>query len=98
MKKLILIGIVTLSLAFTITSEKNSANVETVNGINVFCFSKPTAKYEVLGTVKIKGMVSSEKGDHMVKLFTEKAKKDFTSVEAIIVNANFENAEAIKFN
>ena len=98
MKKAILISIVTLSLAFTIQTDKVGANVESVNGVNVFCFSKPKSTYQILGTVKIKGMVSSEKGDHMVKLFTEKAKKEFPSCEAIIVNSNFENAEAIKFN
>ncbi len=100
MKKTITIVMVAVALgamSFKMLSEKSGANVEQVNGIYVFGFSKPTAKYDVLGMVKVRGIVSNEKGPHMVDLLTGYAKKDYPSGEAIIVNSEFEKAEVIKF-
>ncbi len=85
------------AMSFKMLSEKSGANVEQVNGIYVFGFSKPTAKYDVLGMVKVRGIVSNEKAPHMVDLLTSYAKKDYPSGEAIIVNSEFEKAEVIKF-
>lgn len=85
------------AMSFKMSIDKANANAEQVNGIYVFGFSKPTAKYDVLGMVKIKGMVSNEKAPHMVDLLTGYAKKDYPSGEAIIVNSEFEKAEVIKF-
>lgn len=92
---LAVIGIAAMS--FKMSIDKAQANVEQVNGIYVFGFAKPTAKYDVLGMVKIKGMVSNEKAPHMVDLLTGYAKKDYPSGEAIIINSDFEKAEVIKF-
>lgn len=87
-----------MAMSFKIAIDKNSATVEEQNGVKVFCFSKPTNKYDILGMVKITGMVKNEKGPHMVSLLVESAKKDYPSGEAIIVNSEFEKAEVIKFN
>ena len=84
-------------MSFRMANEKTSATVEQVNGINVFAYSKPTSKYDVLGMVKIKGIVKNEKGPHMVDLLVEYAKRDYPSGEAIIVNSEFEKAEVIRF-
>lgn len=100
MKKLFILGIALVAIAFCsfkLAIDKSAATSEAVNGIQVFAFSKPVTKYDILGSVKIKGIVTSEKGDHMVKLFTEKAKKEYPSGEGIIVSSDFEKAEVIKF-
>lgn len=86
-----------LFVGATMPTDKQAARVETVNGIDVFCYSKPLTPYDIIGNVKIKGMVSNEKGEHMVDLLTEKTKKDFPSGEAIIIGLDFYKAEVIKF-
>lgn len=101
MKTKITIGILALGLvamSFRMAIDKTSATVEQINGISVFAFSKPTAKYDILGMVKIRGIVKSERGGHMAKLLAQKAKDEFPSGEAIIISVNeFETAEVIKF-
>lgn len=100
MKKKVIYSVVALSimaLSFKLSIDKTSASVSAVDGINVFAFSKPTAKYDILGMVKIKGIVKNEKGPHMVELLVEYAKKDYPSGEAIIVGSDFEKAEVIRF-
>ena len=91
-----------LALGFIIMSfnelvDKSAAKVDEQNGIKVFAFSKPTSKYDILGMVKVRGIVSNEKGPHMVELLVDYAKKDYPSAEGIIVNSEFEKAEVIKF-
>lgn len=100
MKTKITIAIMAIGIAamsFKMAIDKSNANVEQVNGVYVYAFAKPTAKYDVLGMVKVKGMVSNEKGPHMVDLLSGYAKRDYPSGEAIIVNSEFEKAEVIKF-
>ncbi len=100
MKTKITLGILTLGLivmSFKSATDKTGATVETQNGIGVFAFSKPIGKYDILGMVKVKGIVSNEKGPHMVELLVEYAKKNYPSGEAIIVNSDFEKAEVIRF-
>lgn len=94
---LALIAISVLALSFKMSIDKSSATVEQVNGVYVYAFSKPTGKYDIIGNVKVKGMVKSEAGPHMVNLLTDYAKKDYPSGEAIIVNSDFEKAEVIRF-
>jgi hypothetical protein len=92
---LLIIGLVTMS--FTLIIDKSNATVEEQNGIKIFCYSEPTTKYDILGMVKISGIVKNEKGPHMVELLVGYAKKDYPSGEGIIVNSEFEKAEVIKF-
>lgn len=92
-----LIAVVLCLTAFTVAMDKSSATVDEQNGVKVFAFSKPTTKYDVLGMVKVSGMVSNEKGPHMVELLVKSCKKDYPSGEGIIVNSEFEKAEVIKF-
>ena len=84
-------------LSFKLAIDKTSASSQQVNGVYVFAYSKPVNKYDILGMVKIKGLVKNEKGPHMVELLIEAAKKDYPSGEGIIVNSEFEKAEVIKF-
>ena len=98
MKKLILLLAVAIgATAFTTLINKQSANADSQDGYYIFCYSKPTEKYDILGMAKVKGIVSNEKGSHMIELLIENAKKNFPSGEAIIVSSNFEKAEVIKF-
>jgi hypothetical protein len=92
---IILIAICLVS--FIEISDHSAAKVEEKNSIKIFAYSRPISQYDILGMVKIKGMVSSEKAPHMVELLLEKCKKDFPSAEGIIINSEFEKAEAIKF-
>lgn len=96
---LLLFGCAIVATSFKLAIEKNSATVETQEGIQVFCFAKPVNKYEILGTIKIKGMVKSTRGNYLVKLLVERAKSDYPSSEAIIVSteSGLEVAEAIRF-
>lgn len=100
MKKTIIFSVAAIAfiaLSFKLAVDKVAATANVENGMSVFAYSKPVSKYDILGTVKIKGMVKSEKGPHMVNLLIEGAKKDYPSGEAIIVGSTFENAEVIRF-
>jgi hypothetical protein len=94
----VLVAVVALGLcSFKLSSDKVSASVQEVEGIGVFAYSKPQSKYDILGMVKVKGIVKSDDGPHMVELLVKNAKKDFPSGEAIIVGSDFEKAEVIRF-
>ncbi len=100
MKKILFLSIAVLGIAalsFKISLDKTTATTEKLNGVQVFCYSKPVGKYDILGMVKIKGIVKSEKGNHMVGLLAEKATKDYPSGEGIIISVEFDRAEVIKF-
>lgn len=100
MKKTIMLSIAAIAifaLSFTVLIDKTTATVSTVDGISVFAYSKPNGKYDILGQVKIKGIVKNEKGPHMVELLVEYAKKDYPSGEAILVGSEFNRAEVIRF-
>jgi hypothetical protein len=86
-----------IATSFKLSIDKASATSEQKEGIQVFCYSKPVSKYDILGMVKVKGMVKSEKGPHMVELLVGYAKKEYPSGEGIIVNSEFEKAEVIRF-
>lgn len=101
MNKKITIGILALglvALSFKMATDKTTATVEQINGISVFAFAKPTSKYDILGTIKIKGIVKSERGGHMTKLMAEKAKAEYPSADGIIVaTEDWIIAEVIRF-
>lgn len=96
-KFIIAAALVIVLCSATVLIDKPAAAVEQQNGINLFVYSKPVSKYDILGTVKIGGIVKSEKGSHMVQLLVDKAKKDYPSAEGIIVSSTFYNAEVIRF-
>lgn len=75
-----------------------AAMVEAVDNVDVYHYSKPSARYEVLGTVKLPGIVSSERADKCLETLLKRAKKDFPSVQGLIVNTEFSKAECIKYN
>ena len=99
MKKKIIIGILALGLvamSFKMAIDKTNATVEQVNGISVFSFSKPTASYDVIGTVKLPG-ICSDRSDKRMEILINRAKNDHPSANAIIINNEFGKAEVIKF-
>lgn len=86
-----------IAMAFMESLDNSGAKVEEQSGIKIFAFSKPANKYDILGMVKVKGIVKNEKAPHMVELLVSYAKKDFPSAQGIIINNDFEKAEVIKF-
>jgi hypothetical protein len=104
MKKIslgILTGLsLTLLIAFsTATQEiKNStAEVKQVQGLYIFTDCKPVKEVDYLGTVKVKGVVMSNKYTAMRDLLIKKAKKDFPKADGIIISDDSFEADAIKF-
>ena len=73
------------------------ANVEIIENVGVFAYCKPDCGYDVLGTVKLPGLVSSERADRCIETLLKRAKKDFPSTEALILNTEFSKAECVKF-
>lgn len=97
-KYFIIIAVAICATAFKAIVDKTNATVDTQQGVSIFCYCKPTNDYEILGTAKVKGIVSNTSSNHMIELLVENAKKNFPSVDGIIVStSNFEKAEAIKF-
>ncbi len=101
MNKKIILGIlafVLFAFSFRIAIDKTNATVEQINGISVFAFAKPTSKYEIIGRIKIKGIVKSERGGHLTKLMAEKAKAEYPSADGIIIaTEDWVIAEVIRF-
>lgn len=101
MKKFIFVSCIGIflsiaGLSFKPAIDKTNAIAETKEGLTIFHFSKPGAKYDVLGKVKLPA-ICSDRSDERVKILIERAKKEFPSGEAIIANDAFGIAEVIKF-
>lgn len=99
MKSKIIIGILALGLvamSFKMAIDKTGANVEQVSGVYVFSFSKPTAPYDFVGTVKVPG-ICSDRSDKRIELLIDKAKKEYPSANGLIINTEFGKAEVIRF-
>jgi len=85
------------ALSFKVVADRTAAVVQERDGLSVFAFSRPVSKYDVLGQVKVRGIVKNEKGPHMVELLLEYAKRDYPSAEGIVVGSDFERADVIRF-
>jgi hypothetical protein len=99
MKKLIFILIIVsiFLTAFRFANEKNIATVDRQQGIYLFMLSQPTAKYEVLGTLKIKAAWTGQPGEMMNKMI-RKVKESYPNAEGIIFSdINMVTAQAIIF-
>lgn len=88
--------IAAMALSFKMSIDKTSATVSTVDGIQVFVYSKPTAKYDVSGSVK-EAFITSSDNEKRIKSLVERAKDKFPSMEGIIVTNDLKNAEVIRF-
>lgn len=101
MKTKILIPFVLLALfltAFTLVSDKRSATVEDREGVYIFMFSKPTAEYEYLGTVKKTGIVWTGEPKEMFNILLRRCKKDYPDADGIIFSdVSLDHADCVKF-
>lgn len=95
--KITFIALMSILLSFRNEINKTQATVEIKEGISIFAYSKPSNNYDVIGSVKVTGIVSSSKAPNYLRILIEKAVKDFPSAEAIIINSEFDKAEVIKF-
>ena len=98
-KTFLIIVIAACTVALTMPPvNKFESKAEEQNNILIFAYSKPVNQYNVLGVVKIKGIVISEKAPDVLEKLIKKAKSEFPSGEGIIINSEFDKAEVIKFN
>jgi len=73
------------------------ANVDKIEGVNVFVFSKPANQYDVIGSIDVKQKWSGEPKEQL-KTALEKLHKDFPGADGIIfTGGNMQKADAIKF-
>jgi hypothetical protein len=73
-------------------------HAEQKNGLYVFYLSKPVSKYEYLGTIKL-SVTWSEKMSEKLEMLLKKAKKEYNSANAIIVqDLDGNKADCIKLN
>ena len=99
MKKTIIISAIAIIgiLGFKFATQKDSATVEQKEGIYIFMFSKPTAQYDFLGSVKKTGIVMSGSPEEMFKTILKRCKKDYPSANGLIfTSVDMEHADCIK--
>ena len=87
-------------LAFTAREyelRKNTAETDQAQGMYLFHQARPVGEYEVLGTVKVGGMVSSVKFETCRDVLLKKAKKEYPKADGLLVDGNAFQADAIKF-
>lgn len=102
MKKVTLTTLLVLFIAFAWCQQAevktSTAEVNQMQGISLFCFSKPVAKYTYLGSVKIK-VVWTGQPEEMLNITLKKIKKDYPAAEGIIFTTiNMDQADVIKFD
>lgn len=77
----------------------NTAEVEQIKGMYVFCDSKPVREYEYLGSVRNGIGVSSQYTSVRNRLLNN-ARKEYPEANGIIIHLNsegFDRADCIKF-
>ena len=90
-------GIIFLT-SFKMTSDFSQANVEQQQGVFIFIMSKPSSKYDYLGTVKPKWVEASTKPEQALNTLLKKAKENYPQCNGIIfTSADMQTADAIKF-
>ena len=88
--------LITLLTGFKVAPTGNgNANAEQIEGVYIFVQSKPTEPNEYLGSVKRGGFL--ETPTEMLNGIIKKAKKQYPTVQGIIVDRDFEKADCIKF-
>lgn len=90
----------TALLSFTASEyqvRKNTAESDQKMGLYLFHQAKPVGEYEVLGSVKVGGMVSSTKFETCRDILIKKAKKEYPTGEGLLIDENAFEAEVIKF-
>ncbi|MBI4930216.1 MAG: hypothetical protein HY841_05600 [Bacteroidetes bacterium] len=102
MKTKIFIATLTVGLFLTafkfVADTKSSATVDQKEGIYIFMFSKPTAEYQFLGTVKKTGLVWSGKPAEMFNILLRRCKKDYPQADGLIFSdVDMDHADCVKF-
>jgi hypothetical protein len=93
-----------LALLFTLcataqtnTAKHSDATVNQMQGVYIFMYSKPTAEYTYLGSIKIKTAWSGQP-EEMLNITLRKLKKDYPGADGIIfTSAQMEMIDVIKF-
>lgn len=98
MKPLFLfIALTAFTLCNAQTIDNTLATVTEQQGIYIFMLSKPTQKYDYMGTVKIKLKWTGEP-DEMLRKMLNKLKQDYPKANGIIfTNLNMESADVVMF-
>lgn len=83
--------------AQTIEVKKNTAEVNQMQGVSIFMYSKPIAEYTYLGSIKIKTAWSGQP-EEMLNITLRKLKKDYPGADGIIfTSSQMEMIDVIKF-
>ena len=101
MKKTTLTTLLLLAILFAWCQQppvKNTtAEANQMQGITLFCLSKPVAKYTYLGSVKIR-VAWTGQPEEMLNIALRKIKKDYPAAEGVIFTTpNMDQADVIKF-
>lgn len=100
MKQYILIFATFAALSFTgrkFNPSTATAEVNQVQGLYIFTDSKPVLEVEYMGTVKIKGIVESNKYTTIRDLLIKRAKREYPKANGIILSSDGFQADVIKF-
>jgi hypothetical protein len=97
-----IIGIFLLSLfSFKIISyepRNNTAEVEQIQGVNVFIGSRPVKEYEFLGNVKSGGVVMSKDYEDLMPKMVKKAVEKYPKADGVIFKGgSIYECDAIRF-
>lgn len=95
---LVLAAILIVFSSLTIKQEnkKNLATPDQVEGLYIFSFSKPASETTFLGTVKASITLTGNNTEAINKM-VKKARKEYPTAQAIIVNSDFDKADVISF-
>jgi len=108
MKRILIVLLSFVLLAFTSDTEKRIAIVETVSDVPVFFFSKPVAKYDVIGkAMSFSDMLKMasdqksnvrQKAEKIVKIAQKRVENGkITAFDALIIELENDKVFAIKF-
>lgn len=97
MKKLILILAGALIFFAFKFETRNLGKVEQRNGLFIFAFSMPTARYQILGAINMPEIVTSNKASTNLETAIKRARKQYPECNGIMfLNDNLNKVEAIK--
>lgn len=96
MKIVLLLCLSIFSLQMTGEKDNSLAKVEQAQGMYIFYRSAPVSSYDYIGTYKI-GFIMEEKPKNLFDKLIRKTKDKFPTAEGIIISAEMDKADAIKF-
>lgn len=94
---LVAIGAISLATITITDNDKAKAEVKQTQGFYLFVESKPIKEFEYLGTIKIRGVVMSNKFETVKQSLINRAKKEYPKADGLIFSEDTFEADAIKF-